>query len=291
MRKRLFAIFAVLHALCVPVFAISPEQLNAIREKALLGDTHALFVLGQIYENGDGVPADKNIALCYFRAAAHLGDDAAKAKVASLVVGPTRVQIEQMEHTLMQQREERNRLVKEEGLLTSDMGTANSELANVISVRDAERKNYEDQLAIRNEIQKAKAAGQSLLSQPAITSNALVATLLPRVADLRISITGLLEKYGKNHPTLIAQTQQLEQAEAELAEAVKKAESEFETSFINSKRRYESAQHRAEEKEAQLVRLRDAISQLAALDKQISLNEELLQRLKFNLEDLKNDYM
>lgn len=210
-----------------------------------------------------------------------------RANLTSPVIETTRIQIDQMEHTLAQQREERNLLIKNEGLLSTEMGAANAELANVISVRDAERKNYEDQLAIHNEIQKTKDAGLSLLSQPAITSNQLVATLLPRVADLRISITGLLEKYGKNHPTLIAQTQQLEQAEAELAEAVKKAESEFNSNFVAAKRRYESAQQRAEEKEADLVRLRDAISQLTALDKKILLNEELLQRLKFNLEDLK----
>lgn len=210
-----------------------------------------------------------------------------RANLTSPVIETTRVQIEQMEHTLEQQRDERNRLVKDEGLLTTDMGTASSELANVISVRDAERKNYEDLLAVQKEIQKTKDEGQSLLSQPAIAGNALVATLLPRVADLRISITGLLEKYGKNHPTLIAQTQQLEQAEAELAEAVKKAEAECESNYVAAKRRYESAQQRADEKEAQLVRLRDAISQLTALDKKIALNEELLQRLKFNLEDLK----
>ena len=210
-----------------------------------------------------------------------------RANLTSPVIETTRVQIEQMEHTLAQQREERNLLIKNERLLTTEMGTANAELSSVIAVRDTERKNYEDQLAIRNEIQKTKEAGLSLLSQPAITSNQLVATLLPRVADLRISITGLLEKYGKNHPTLIAQTQQLEQAEAELAEAVKKAEAEFDSNFVAAKRRYESAQKRAEEKEAQLVRLRDAISQLSALDKKILLNEELLQRLKFNLEDLK----
>lgn len=210
-----------------------------------------------------------------------------RANLTSPVIETTRVQIEQMEHTLAQQREERNLLIKNERLLTTEMGTANAELSSVIAVRDTERKNYEDQLAIRKEIQKTKEAGLSLLSQPAITSNQLVATLLPRVADLRISITGLLEKYGKNHPTLIAQTQQLEQAEAELAEAVKKAEAEFDSNFVAAKRRYESAQQRAEEKEAQLVRLRDAISQLSALDKKINLNEELLQRLKFNLEDLK----
>lgn len=210
-----------------------------------------------------------------------------RANLTSPVIETTRVQIEQMEHTLTQQREERNLLIKNEGLLSTEMGAANAELSNVIAVRDNERKNYEDLLAIHNEIEKTKAAGKSLLSQPSITSNALVATLLPRVADLRISITGLLEKYGKNHPTLISQTQQLEQAEAELAEAVKKAESEFNSNFVASKRRYESAQKRAEEKEAELVRLRDAISQLTALDKKIQLNEELLQRLKFNLEDLK----
>ncbi|MBP3303159.1 MAG: polysaccharide biosynthesis tyrosine autokinase [Opitutales bacterium] len=210
-----------------------------------------------------------------------------RANLTSPVIESTRVQIEQMEHTLAQQREERNLLIKNERLLTTEMGTANAELSSVIAVRDTERKNYEDVLAIRNEIQKTKEAGLSLLSQPAITSNQLVATLLPRVADLRISITGLLEKYGKNHPTLIAQTQQLEQAEAELAEAVKKAEAEFDSNFVAAKRRYESAQKRAEEKEAQLVRLRDAISHLSALDKKILLNEELLQRLKFNLEDLK----
>ena len=210
-----------------------------------------------------------------------------RANLTSPVIETTRVQIEQMEHTLAQQREERNMLIKNERLLTTEMGTANAELASVISVRDTERKNYEDLLAIRNEIQKTKDAGLSLLSQPSITSNQLVATLLPRVADLRISITGLLEKYGKSHPTLIAETQKLEQAEAELAEAVKKAEAEFDSNFVAAKRRYESAQKRAEEKEVELVRLRDAISQLTALDKKILLNEELLQRLKFNLEDLK----
>ncbi|MBQ9758446.1 MAG: hypothetical protein IJW12_01580, partial [Opitutales bacterium] len=119
-----------------------------------------------------------------------------RANLTSPVIESTRVQIEQMEHTLAQQREERNLLIKNERLLTTEMGTANAELSSVIAVRDTERKNYEDQLAIRNEIQKTKDAGLSLLSQPAITSNQLVATLLPRVADLRISITGLLEKYG-----------------------------------------------------------------------------------------------
>lgn len=210
-----------------------------------------------------------------------------RANLTSPVIETTRVQIDQMEHTIAQQREERNALIKNERLLTTEMGTANSELAGINSVRDAARKEYEDALVIHKEIEKAKAEGRSLLSQPAITHNQLVATLLPRVADLRISITGLLEKYGKNHPTLIAQQQQLEQAEAELDAAVKKAEKEFNTSFIAAERRYEDAKKRAIEKETDLVRLRDAISRLTTLDKQIQLNEELLQRLKFNLEDLK----
>ena len=210
-----------------------------------------------------------------------------RANLTSPVIETTRVQIEQMEHTIAQQRDERNALIKNERLLTTEMGTANAELAGINSVRDAARKEYEDALVVHKEIEKAKEEGRSLLNQPAITGNQLVATLLPRVADLRISINGLVEKYGKNHPTLIAQQQQLEQAEAELDAAVKKAEKEFNASFVAAERRYEDAKKRAVEKETDLVRLRDAISRLTTLDKQIQLNEELLQRLKFNLEDLK----
>lgn len=210
-----------------------------------------------------------------------------RANLTSPVIETTRVQIEQLEHTLAQEREERNALIKDEGLLTTEMGTANAELANVNSVRDAARKEYEDSVTICNEIRKMKEAGKPLTELREIAANPLVSTLQPRVVDLRISITGLLEKYGKNHPTLIAQTQQLEQAESELAEAVKKAVAEFDSNSTAAKGRYEAAETRAKEKEAQLVRLRDAISRLTTLDKKIQLDEELLQRLKFNLEDLK----
>ena len=210
-----------------------------------------------------------------------------RANLTSPVIETTRVQIEQLEHAIAQKREKRNKLIKEERLLTTEMGTANAELSSINAARDAARKEYEDLLAVRKEIQKAKEEGKSLLSQPTITANPLVATLLPRVADLRISINGLLEKFGKNHPTLISQTQQLEQAEAELAEAVKKAESEFNTNFVNAERRYDAAKKRAEEKEAELVHRSDAISQWTALNNEIQLDEQLLQRLKFNLEDLK----
>ena len=204
---------------------------------------------------------------------------------ANPVIDSTRIKIVQLEKKLEDERRERVGLIKREGLLTVEMGTVASELSQINATRDTEQKNYEDLLATYTEIQKTKSEGKSLLTQPAITNNSLVSTLLPRVSELRISINGMLEKYGKNHPSLIQATQQLEQAEKELTAAVKKSESEFASNFIAAKRRYEDAVRRAVEKKAQIERLREADMQRETLDEQIRNDSELLQRLKISLED------
>ncbi|MCD8211995.1 MAG: polysaccharide biosynthesis tyrosine autokinase [Oscillospiraceae bacterium] len=203
----------------------------------------------------------------------------------SPIIDSTRIKIEHLQQQLDDERRERAELVRREDLLNIDMGTAASELSAINATRDNERKSYEDLLAIRNEIDQVKQNGGNLAEQPAIASNSLVATLLSRIADLRISISTMREKYGENHPQLIQTLEQLASAERELKAAIEKADAEFQANFVASKRRYESAQRRAVEKNAQLSRLREASTQLETMDGQIRNDAELLQRLKINLED------
>ncbi|MCD8283501.1 MAG: polysaccharide biosynthesis tyrosine autokinase [Opitutae bacterium] len=203
----------------------------------------------------------------------------------SPIIDSTRIKIEHLQQQLDDERRERAELVKREDLLNIDMGTAAQELSSINSARDSERKNYEDLLAIRNELDQVKKSGGKLVEQPAIAQNSLVATLLPRVADLRISVSSMREKYGDKHPQLIQAAEQLAAAEKELDVAIAKADAEFQANFVASKRRYESAQQRAVEKNAQLSRLREASTQLETMDEQIRNDAELLQRLKINLED------
>lgn len=88
MTKKLFAIPVLCYAAVVPASAISALQLAALEKKAFDGDADALYMLGQYYEIGDGVPADKKIAECYYTAAANLGYKAAKIKLGLIVAAP-----------------------------------------------------------------------------------------------------------------------------------------------------------------------------------------------------------
>ncbi len=203
----------------------------------------------------------------------------------SPIIDSTRIKIEHLQQQLDDERRERAELVKREDLLNIDMGTAASELSAINATRDNERKNYEDLLAIRNEIDQVKKNNGKLVEQPAIASNSLVSTLLPRVADLRIAVSSMREKYGENHPQLVQTLEQLASAERELDAAIEKADAEFQANFVASKKRYESAQKRAVEKNSELSRLRAASTQLETMDGQIRNDSELLQRLKINLED------
>lgn len=197
----------------------------------------------------------------------------------------TRQKIENLEKKIEAERQERVDLVKREGLLELDMGTAAQELSAINSQLDLEKKNYDDQLAVLNEIDKAKKEGKSLLEQPAIAANQHVSTLLSRRAELRITISSMLERYAEKHPELIRSREQLTATEKELDKAVKKAEAEFNANFIAAQRRYESAKRRTIEKTAKLQKMREASTQLEALTAQLKNDEELLQRLRINLED------
>ncbi len=203
----------------------------------------------------------------------------------SPIIESTRIKIEHLQQQLDDERRERAELVKREDLLNIDMGTASSELSSINATRDSERKIYEDMMAIRNELESVKKSGGKLIEQPVITMNSLVSSLISRIADLRIAVSSMGEKYGENHPQLIQTNEQLASAEKELDAAVIKAEAEFNANFIAAKRRYEDAQRRAVEKNAALSRLREASTQLETMDEQIRNDAELLQRLKINLED------
>lgn len=208
-----------------------------------------------------------------------------RALRANPVIETTRQKIENLEKKIETERQERVDLVRRENLLELDMGTAAGELSAINSQRDAEKKNYDDLLAILNEIDKVKKEGRDLLSQPSITSNPHVSSLFSRRTELRINIESMQEDFGEKHPELIHAKEQLAATEAELKKAVEKAEAEFKANFIAAQRRYESANRRAVEKTARLQKMREASTRLETLTAQLRNDEEMLQRLRLNLED------
>ena len=61
------------------VLALTPMIINAQADKKLIdkahqGNTSAMVILGECYENGAGVEQDSALALQWFRKAADLGD-------------------------------------------------------------------------------------------------------------------------------------------------------------------------------------------------------------------------
>ena len=70
-----------------PVFVVAEtarEDLDALRYRALSGDSESLLRLGEIYDRGEGGPADRRLALCYYWASAQSGCDSAKERMAAL---------------------------------------------------------------------------------------------------------------------------------------------------------------------------------------------------------------
>ena len=66
------------------LFSISPalgSDLEAIKAKALSGDSESQYNLGWIYQVGDGVKQDHKIAFKWFLKAAELGHIEAQIKV------------------------------------------------------------------------------------------------------------------------------------------------------------------------------------------------------------------
>ena len=64
--------------------AFASVNIDKLKQEGKDGNKDALFQLGFIYENGNGVEADKDLALRYYRQAIELGSEDAKLALALL---------------------------------------------------------------------------------------------------------------------------------------------------------------------------------------------------------------
>jgi hypothetical protein len=60
------------------------EAMNWLRKAAELGDSSAMFKIGQFYQDGDGVGRDEEEAVKWYRKAAELGSGEAKVALKKL---------------------------------------------------------------------------------------------------------------------------------------------------------------------------------------------------------------
>jgi len=66
------------------LFLFAGYDIEKLKKEGRDGNSEALFQLGFIYENGQGVEVDKNLALRYYRQASELGNEDAKLALALL---------------------------------------------------------------------------------------------------------------------------------------------------------------------------------------------------------------
>lgn len=201
------------------------------------------------------------------------------------IIESTRIKIAHLEKQINNERHQRIDIIKRNDLLNIDMGTVGNELVAANSARDGEQKKLDDMTAARVELEKMKAEKTPLYYNSYISQNALVAQLISRTTELRTSVSSMSVRYGDNHPQLLQAKQELASSDKELGKAVDKAVEEFNNNYTAAQRRLESAKRRAKEKAEQIARLREASTELEALDAQLANDSELLQRLRINLED------
>lgn len=81
MKKTTLSFLIGFFVLLVNAFSISESELVELEAKAMSGDARSIRYLGEIYESGDGVPADTHIARHYYLVAARLGDSVSAQKL------------------------------------------------------------------------------------------------------------------------------------------------------------------------------------------------------------------
>lgn len=86
MKKTLFVFFAFFAAFANVSGAVASEELADLKYRANRGETDALVALGECYERGDGVPADRAVALSYYLVAfkKDKGNEDLQARIAVL---------------------------------------------------------------------------------------------------------------------------------------------------------------------------------------------------------------
>lgn len=197
-----------------------------------------------------------------------------------------KIQTDQIAADIQDLNRKKNELVEREKILTltKDMSTAQTELSQLASVRESDKRAFEETKANWEQLASNKISGKSTAALPFIARDERVIGMLTEISKLEISLSALLKRYTDKHPNVIAAQRQLEQARAELAKAVNEAEAKLEAAYRNSSVNYENSLKRYAGKEEELTKLRKAVTEYESLEKEIRNKEELYNKMIQNYE-------
>lgn len=213
----------------------------------------------------------------YFVQEIQRANDEESAGITDPLLERLKIQNDQIRQEIDDLNKKRTDLIEKENLLTitKDMPTAVAELSQLATVKESDKRSYEEAKASRDQLLAYKAAGKPTSSIPLIAKDERVLSMTQDIAKLEIQLSGLLKRYTPIHPVVVQVQQQLDQSHAELAKATVEAEAKLDALFRTSATNVENSVKRFEAKEAELTAQGKARTALETLEKEIKNKEDL----------------
>ena len=137
------------------------------------------------------------------------------------------------------------------------------------------------------QVKNAVAANNDLVALPSVSSNPAVNSRAKEVAAKKTEIAQLANRYHSEDPAMIAATQALAQAEAELAKATQNAVASIEAQYHEALRENQDANLEKEQVATELAELAQAEAQYNELQRSLDVEEKIYQDILTKIQDAK----
>jgi capsular exopolysaccharide synthesis family protein len=128
-------------------------------------------------------------------------------------------------------------------------------------------------------------AGGNLTDLPFIASNELIIDLSKKLAEKKIEISQLRNRYRDKHPTLSQAIQSLNQTESEYRRAIASAAAAIESEYQNALRNDRQARAALEAQQAESLATDRFAGEYNQIDREMKMNEQFLQSLQARMKE------
>jgi len=128
-------------------------------------------------------------------------------------------------------------------------------------------------------------AGGNLTDLPFIASNELIIDLSKKLAEKKIEISQLRNRYRDKHPTLSQAIQSLNQTESEYQRAIASAAAAIESEYQNALRNDRQARAALEAQQAESLATDRFAGEYNQIDREMKMNEQFLQSLQARMKE------
>jgi capsular exopolysaccharide synthesis family protein len=125
----------------------------------------------------------------------------------------------------------------------------------------------------------------NLTDLPFIASNELIIDLSKKLAEKKIEISQLRNRYREKHPTLSQAIQSLNQTESEYRQAIESAAAAIESEYQNALRNDQQARAALEAQQAESLATDRFAGEYNQIDREMKMNEQFLQSLQARMKE------